>query len=48
MNMTIAYALRWGVTLVGVFCNGSGSPYMGNILGVGQTPEDGAHSRPQF
>ena len=46
MNMTIAYALRWGVALVGVFSTGRGSPYMGNILGAGQTLEDDAHSRP--
>ena len=48
MNMTIACVLKWGVALVGVFFTGRGSPYMGNILGAGQTPEDGAHSRPQL
>ena len=48
MNMTIARALRWGVALVGFFSIGCGSPYMRNISGVGQTSEDGAHSRPQL
>ena len=48
MNMTIAYALRWGVDLVEVFSSGLDSPYMGNILGAGQTQEDNAHSRPQL
>ena len=48
MNMTIACALRWGVDLVRVFSIGYGSPYMGNISSAGQTPEDGAHSRPQL
>ena len=48
MNMTIACALRRGVALVGVFSTGHGSPYMGNISSAGQTPEDGAHSRPQL
>ena len=44
MNKTIACALRWGVALVGVFSIGRGSPYMGNISGTGQTPEDGAYT----
>ena len=48
MNMTIVCALRWGVALVGVFSTKRGSPYMENILGVGQTLEDGTHSRPQL
>ena len=48
MNMTIACALRWGVALVGIFSTGCDSPYMGNISGVGQTLEDGAHSRLQL
>ena len=48
VNMTIACALRWGVALIGVFSIGRGSPYMENISGAGQTPEDGAHSRPQL
>ena len=45
--MIIARALRWGVTFVGSFSTGRGSPYMGNISGVGDTPVDDAHSRPQ-
>ena len=48
MNMTIVCALRWRVALVGVFSTGRSSPYMGNISGAKQTPEDGAHSRPQL
>ena len=48
MNMTIACAFRWGVALIGVLSIGRGSLYMENISGVGQTPEDGAHSRPQL
>ena len=48
MNMTIACALRWRVALVGVLSTRRGSPYMGNISGAGQTPKDGAHSRPQL
>ena len=48
MNMTIACALRWGVALVELFSTGRGSPYMGNILGVGQTLKDNAHLRLQL
>ena len=47
-NMTIACALSWVVSLVGVFSTGRGLPYMGNISGTGQTPMDNAHSRPQL
>ena len=48
MNMTIACELRWEVALVGIFSTEHASPYMGNISSAGQTPEDGAHSRPQL
>ena len=43
MNMTIACALRWGVASVGISSTRRDSPFMG----TGQTPVDGAHSRPQ-
>ena len=34
MNVTIAYALRWGVASVGIFSTRRGSPFMRKIFQV--------------
>ena len=43
MNMTIACALMWEVTFVGVYSTGRGSPFMGKTFQV-QEYTGGRHS----